>query len=204
MPRKIPFLKSKAKNKIFFHFYVLLVIHIYYILLSNNGNNHYILCFKNIGVYKMAGTENDNKMQIIPTLTTRLKVVQKRSGESVPFDAKKIFDAVKKAVAVTHEISDEQIVAITQSALNKLESKFTEKNPTVEDVQESVIESLMDARAYKTAESYIIYRQKRSEIRDSYVDAVEIIEGYVGGSKWRIKENAKIGYSIGGLILRTS
>ena len=152
----------------------------------------------------MSAPENDNKIQIIPTLTTRLNVVQKRSGESVPFDSKKIFDAIKKAVAVTHEISDEQIASVTQSALHKLEEKFTDKNPTVEDVQESVIESLMDARAYKTAESYIIYRQKRTEIRDSYVDAVEVIEGYVGGSNWRIKENANIGYSIGGLILRTS
>ena len=152
----------------------------------------------------MSVPENNVKIQIIPTLTTNLKVLQKRSGETVPFDSKKIFDAVKKAVDVTHEISDEQIVDITRAALAKLESKFPTATPTVEDVQESVIESLMDARAYKTAEAYIIYRQKRTEIRDSYVDAVEVIEGYVGGSNWRIKENANIGYSIGGLILRTS
>ena len=152
----------------------------------------------------MSTPENENKMQIIPTLTTSLVAVQKRSGETVPFDSKKIFDAIKKAVAVTHEISDEQIVDITQSALKKLETKYAGQTPTVENVQESVIESLMDARAYKTAEAYIIYRQKRTEIRDSYVDAVEVIEGYVGGSNWRIKENANIGYSIGGLILRTS
>ena len=152
----------------------------------------------------MSVPENDNKMQIIPTLNTRLRVVQKRSGETVPFDSKKIFDAIKKAVAVTHEMTDDKIVDITRATLTKLENKFMDTNPTVEDVQESVIESLMDARAYKTAESYIIYRQKRTEIRDSYVDAVEVIEGYVGGTNWRIKENANIGYSIGGLILRTS
>ena len=152
----------------------------------------------------MSVPENDNKMQIIPTLNTRLRVVQKRSGETVPFDSKKIFDAIKKAVAVTHEMADDKIVDITRATLTKLENKFMDTNPTVEDVQESVIESLMDARAYKTAESYIIYRQKRTEIRDSYVDAVEVIEGYVGGTNWRIKENANIGYSIGGLILRTS
>ena len=152
----------------------------------------------------MSVPENDNKIQIIPTLNTRLRVVQKRSGETVPFDSKKIFDAIKKAVAVTHEMADDKIVDITRATLTKLENKFMDTNPTVEDVQESVIESLMDARAYKTAESYIIYRQKRTEIRDSYVDAVEVIEGYVGGTNWRIKENANIGYSIGGLILRTS
>ena len=177
---------------------------LYYILLPNNKNNHYILSLLYIKVQKMSVPENNVKIQIIPTLTTNLKVLQKRSGETVPFDSKKIFDAVKKAVDVTHDISDEQIVDITRAALAKLESKFPAATPTVEDVQESVIESLMDARAYKTAEAYIIYRQKRTEIRDSYVDAVEVIEGYVGGSNWRIKENANIGYSIGGLILRTS
>ena len=67
----------------------------------------------------MSTPENENKMQIIPTLTTSLVAVQKRSGETVPFDSKKIFDAIKEAVAVTHEISDEQIVDITQSARKK-------------------------------------------------------------------------------------
>ena len=128
----------------------------------------------------------------------------KRSGETVPFDARKIFDAIKKAVATTEEISDEDIVKITQNALDRLDAIFAGKTPSVEVIQDTVIQSLMDAHAYKTAEAYIIYRQKRSEIRNSTVDAVDIIEGYVGGSNWRIKENANIGYSIGGLILRTS
>ena len=107
-------------------------------------------------------------------------------------------------MATTDEISDEEIVKITQNALNRLDALFAGKTPTVEVIQDTVIQSLMDAHAYKTAQAYIIYRQKRSEIRNSTVDAVDIIEGYVGGSNWRIKENANIGYSIGGLILRTS
>ncbi len=154
--------------------------------------------------YKMPMVSDDNKIQIIPTLSSKIAAVQKRSGETVPFDAKKIFDAIKKAVAVTKEIYDEQIVNVTQIVLDKLDVRYLGKTPNVENIQDIVVETLMDSRAYKTAEAYIIYRQKRSEIRDSYVDAVEIIEGYVGGSNWRIKENANIGYSVGGLILRTS
>lgn len=152
----------------------------------------------------MPMVSDDNKIQIIPTLSSKIAAVQKRSGETVPFDAKKIFDAIKKAVAVTKEIYDEQIVNVTQIVLDKLDVRYLGKTPNVENIQDIVVETLMDSRAYKTAEAYIIYRQKRSEIRDSYVDAVEIIEGYVGGSNWRIKENANIGYSVGGLILRTS
>ena len=152
----------------------------------------------------MPKVSNDNNVQTLPTLSSKMVAVQKRSGETVPFDAMKIYNAIKKAVAVTTEIDDAKIAEITQNALNKIDERFASKTPKVEEIQEAVIESLMDAHAYKTAEAYIIYRQKRSEIRDSSVDAVEVIEGYVGGSNWRIKENANIGYSIGGLILRTS
>ncbi len=147
---------------------------------------------------------NEQKMQIIPALMTQTQSVQKRSGETVSFDAKKIFNAIKKAVDVTKEISDEEISKITQTALIKIDEQFPDMVPCVEKIQDIVIQSLMDARAYKTAESYIVYRQKHTEIREAFIDAVDVIDSYVGGSNWRIKENANVGYSIGGLILRTS
>ena len=66
----------------------------------------------------MSETQNEIKIQITPTLTTRLVAVQKRSGETVPFDAKKIYEAIKKAVNVTDEISDVEIVKIEGSVEN--------------------------------------------------------------------------------------
>ena len=152
----------------------------------------------------MATDKDEVKIQVVSTLTCGLKSVQKRSGEEVPFDAKKIFEAIKKAVAVTCELSDADIVKITQDVLKRLDKNFAGKTPTIENIQDIVVQTLMDAHAYKTAEAYIIYRQKRSEIRDASIDAVEVINGYVSEADWRVKENANIGYSIGGLILRTS
>ena len=152
----------------------------------------------------MAGEKGEVKIQVVSTLTCELKSIKKRSGETVPFDAKKIYEAIKKAVAVTCELSDADIVKITQDVLKRLDKKFAGQTPSVEDIQDIVVQTLMDAHAYKTAESYIIYRQKRSEIRNASVDAVEVIDGYVSEADWRVKENANIGYSIGGLILRTS
>ena len=152
----------------------------------------------------MSETQKNENIQITSAFVCNVMAVQKRTGETVPFDARKIFDAIKKAVSVTTEISDEKIVDITKDILAELDKSFHGKTPTVEDIQDIVVKKLMDAKAYKTAEAYIIYRNKRSEIRTAYVDAIDIIEGYVGGSNWRIKENANVGYSIGGLILRTS
>ena len=79
----------------------------------------------------MSETQSEIKIQITPTLTTRLVAVQKRSGETVPFDAKKIYDAIKKAVAVTTEISDVEVVKISQDVLKRLDDKFSDKTPTV-------------------------------------------------------------------------
>ncbi|MCQ2599059.1 MAG: ribonucleoside triphosphate reductase [Alphaproteobacteria bacterium] len=143
-------------------------------------------------------------MQLIPTFKSSLTSVQKRNGETVAFDGHKIFNAIKGAVASTKEISEHQVQTITQNVLDKLDAKFTNQIPGVESIQDIVIETLMDTHAYKTAQAYIIYRQKHTEIRNSYIDAVDVIDSYVGGSNWRIKENANISYSIGGLILRTS
>lgn len=152
----------------------------------------------------MANNANEIKIQVMSTLTCALNSIKKRSGEIVPFDAKKIFDAIKSAVAVTREISDADIVKITQDVLKRLEKKYTDSVPDVENIQDTVVQTLMDAHAYKTAESYIIYRQKRAETRNSLVDAVTVIGDYVSEADWRVKENANIGYSIGGLILRSS
>ncbi len=152
----------------------------------------------------MSDTQKEVKMQIAPTFICNVMSVKKRSGETVAFEAKKIYNAIKKAAIATNEISDERVVQITNDVLTDLDNNFMARTPSVEEIQETVIRKLMDARAYKTAEAYIIYRQKHSEIRNANIDAVEVIESYVGGSSWRIKENANIGYSIGGLILRTS
>ena len=152
----------------------------------------------------MADNANEVQIQVVSTLTCGLASIKKRSGEIVPFDAKKIFDAIKSAVAVTREISDADIAKITQDVLTRLDAKYAGQIPDVESIQDIVIQTLMDAHAYKTAESYIIYRQKRAETRGSLVDAVSVIGDYVSEADWRVKENANIGYSIGGLILRSS
>lgn len=173
-------------------FYVLRLFSIYYILISTK--------FKNT-TYRFKGSimaENN-----IAFITKQTKIV-KRNGETVDFDANKIYTAISKAVAATKEMTPSQVLTITQFVLNKLDVEFTDKIPTVEQVQDTVIQTLMDSREYKTAEAYIIYRQKHSEIRDANIDAVQVIDGYVTEADWRVKENANIGYSIGGLILRTS
>ncbi|MDR1071170.1 MAG: ribonucleoside triphosphate reductase [Rickettsiales bacterium] len=142
---------------------------------------------------------------------TYLQNVRKRNGEVVPFDAARIENAIKKAAAAAGELSDSDIAAIMKDVLAALKEKFPAAGiatdaatPDIESIQDIVIRKLMDDHAYKTAESYIVYRHQRADIRNRKIDMVDVIDGYVGAADWRVKENANIGYSIGGLILRTT
>ncbi len=57
------------------------------------------------------------------------------------------------------------------------------------------------------AKSYILYRQKRAESRESRDVVVEVgktMNEYLEKSDWRVNANANSGYSLGGLILNTS
>lgn len=133
-----------------------------------------------------------------------LDYVIKRDGSKVSFDKIYIYNAIKKAADFVGEINDSRVWDIVNNVVKRLENQFSGKIPSVEEIQDIVVEELMNFKVYKTAEAYIVYRQKKSEIRNSMVDAVDIIDGYVKAADWRVKENANVGYSIGGLILRTS
>ena len=97
---------------------------------------------------------------------TTIKQIRKRDGRLVTFDQNKITSALSRAIAQTigkdaalaHRLSD-QVVKI-------LEEKFDGRTvPTVEEVQDIVEKVLLDNGQAKTAKSYILYRQKRAEMR---------------------------------------
>ena len=93
----------------------------------------------------MSGNEKEVKMQIAPTFICNVMSVKKRSGETVAFEAKKIYNAIKKAATATNEISDETVVQITNEVLSDLDNNFMARTPSVEEIQDTVIRKLMDA-----------------------------------------------------------
>src|SRR5699024_6127480 len=78
---------------------------------------------------------------------------------------------------------------------------------TVEDVQDSV-EAVLSRRGYEhVAKAYILYRRQREKLRNmrnTYLDYKNVVDGYINNSDWRVKENSTVNYSIGGLILSNS
>jgi len=97
-----------------------------------------------------------------------LSQIRKRDGRVVPFDHIKITDALWKAMQATGENDrlaaqkcTDRVVSILQDELKIGEVAGVEQ---VQDVVERV---LIEQGHTKTAKSYILYRQKRAEIREA-------------------------------------
>lgn len=95
------------------------------------------------------------------------KTIKKREGQLVEFDKKKIIEAIFAAMLVAGEKNKTISEKVTDQAIVKLEKRFKDKVPHVEEVQDVVEEVLIREGMVKVAKAYILYRDKRSRIRES-------------------------------------
>lgn len=127
--------------------------------------------------------------------------IRKRDGTVVLFDRGRIRDAIWKAFRVTGEGDKGRAESLSDSVLSVLNHKFSEKIPSVEQIQDIVEEVLILNKYVKTAKAYILYRSQHSQLRDlgHLMKNVEMIDEYLDNRDWRIKENANMAYSLQGL-----
>ncbi len=129
--------------------------------------------------------------------------VEKRNGEQVDFDVQKIESAIYKALTFTKEGGKEKATEVSEKVLELLLRRFSrDEIPHVEEIQNIVEEVLIMDELTETARSYILYREKRREIRETaseFDESSEIIEKYIDEVDWQIKENANMTYSLQGL-----
>lgn len=96
-----------------------------------------------------------------------LKNIKKRDGRVVPFDALRIENAIFKAFEAQGQPNREIAAKLTQEVVEKLEKKHRRIKavPAIEEVQDLVEEILVEAGYAKIAKAYILYRERRAEIR---------------------------------------
>jgi anaerobic ribonucleoside-triphosphate reductase len=66
---------------------------------------------------------------------------------------------------------------------------------------------LIEKNEAELAKAYILYRANREAVRDAknlMLDINKTMDGYLSQSDWRVKENANVNFSLGGLILHNS
>ncbi len=91
--------------------------------------------------------------------------IRKRDGRTVPFDKNKVVDAIFKAAGSVGGKNYKLAVKLSDSVEEELGKK--DEIPTVEDVQDAVEKVLIEDGHAKTAKAYILWRQKRAEIREA-------------------------------------
>ncbi|MDP1629296.1 MAG: adenosylcobalamin-dependent ribonucleoside-diphosphate reductase, partial [bacterium] len=94
--------------------------------------------------------------------------IKKRDGRIVDFDQRRITGAVYKAIAAVKEEDGKLAKKISDRAVKSLNEKFSPPAvPSVEEIQDAVIETLKNVGEKKVAEAYETYRKKRTEIRET-------------------------------------
>lgn len=137
-----------------------------------------------------------------------LPEIKKRDGQLVPYDKERIFKAILAAGETTGELGMPESRRLTETIelFIKKMGKTRQELP-VEEIQDLVEFTLMASGYFKTAKRYIVYREKRAQVRETanvVVDVDKTIGEYLNQSDWRVNENANQGYSLGGMILNTS
>ncbi|MFC1571464.1 ribonucleoside triphosphate reductase [Candidatus Margulisiibacteriota bacterium] len=131
-----------------------------------------------------------------------LETIRKRDGKIVVFDRSKIEEAIHKSLKATGQDDRALADTLTDKVVHNLKKKFGYDIPTVEEVQDAVEAELIAGGLAECAKSYILYRDRRSLVRESqaFLKKVDnIIRGYVHQSDWRVAENSNASYSISGL-----
>ncbi|HOD34819.1 MAG TPA: adenosylcobalamin-dependent ribonucleoside-diphosphate reductase [Syntrophales bacterium] len=94
--------------------------------------------------------------------------VKKRDGSVVPFDRGKIENAIyRAAMEVLQEKGRAAFVSgiVTEIVLNEISAQYGGRQIDVESIQDIVERGLMKAGYTEIARSYILYRERRAEIR---------------------------------------
>lgn len=102
-----------------------------------------------------------------------IKTIIKRDGQVVPYDRSRITNAIFKAAASTGGFGFEEADRLSKLVELRTSESYAQQVPTVEDLQDIVEAVLMENGHLKTARAYIIYRQKRTEVREARRGAVE-------------------------------
>jgi len=130
--------------------------------------------------------------------------IVKRDGRIESWSVDRIAQAILKSLNASG-IKDP---LLAKRLAGKVEAKLDGMdNPEQELVQDTVEQVLMESRLYHVARRYIVYREKRRQIRsqtETFLDVTETIDSYLNKSDWRVSENANMAHSFQGLMLHLS
>jgi ribonucleoside-triphosphate reductase len=141
-----------------------------------------------------------------------IRAVVSRDGQTEPFNVERIRETLAKTVEGVRGHSDPDLVLhltnlVTRRLLDRQADRHPSTVPGVEEIQDLIETILIEEAQVDLAKQFILYRAKHAAVRDAkklMLNITETMEGYLSGSDWRVKENANVNFSLGGLILHNS
>jgi len=134
--------------------------------------------------------------------------IRKRDGSLQDFNLEKISKAIEKAFMANHKFYNDDIInMLSLRVVAQMNSKINNDVIDIEDVQDAVEVTLIQAGYVDVARSYILYRKARANLREQKqtdLDYKKTVDNYLKINDWRVKENSTVTYSVGGLILSNS
>jgi ribonucleoside-diphosphate reductase alpha chain len=95
----------------------------------------------------------------------KITTVMKRDGRLVDFDRNRIVGAVHRALTAASAGGKAEAQRVSDEVISRLCERYAGQVPTVENIQDTVVETLKDMGFDKVAAEYEIYRRKKEEIR---------------------------------------
>ncbi|MBW2963306.1 adenosylcobalamin-dependent ribonucleoside-diphosphate reductase, partial [Candidatus Woesearchaeota archaeon] len=93
--------------------------------------------------------------------------IKKRNKKTEDFDQEKITEAIWKAAQAVGGQDKERAQWLSNKVVETMNIEFKDQIPEVEQIQDLVEKVLMENGHAKTAKCYILYRQKRRELREA-------------------------------------
>ena len=95
----------------------------------------------------------------------KITYVRKRDGSLEKFMPEKIARAIEKAFIATQTKNGGVAKRLAKIVIARLQKDFANKIPSVENIQDVVEQVLIEKNYSNVAKAYILYRQKRAELR---------------------------------------
>lgn len=130
-----------------------------------------------------------------------MELIVKRDGREVSFDERKITDAIFEAAKSVGGENREIAMEITLGVIKRLRNQFGENSYNVEDVQDATEKELIERGHAKTAKAFILYRDKRTNIREARSEMLDAVSTILTETS---RENANVGNSPSAKVLQIS
>lgn len=105
-----------------------------------------------------------------------IKTIVKRDGREADFDVEKISNAIYKAARAIGGTDHDMAEELAERVVEYVENTLGIERPGVEQLQDAVEKILVDSGHTRTAKEFILYRDKRSRVREMNTNLMKVYE----------------------------